>query len=115
MSPHTAEAPQGRRVQNHRDESRASGGRRRRRLELPTVTRSVAASRLLSRLGFSERHPPVERKPLMRGWIHAAFTPVVFVLGLIAGVLAKWLLPGTWYIVLGAMAGSAVGAWRTAR
>lgn len=91
MSSHTAEAPQGRRVQDHRDESRAPGGRRRPRLELPTVTRSVAASRLLSRLGFSERHPPVERKPLMRGWIHAAFTPVVFVLGLIAVLQAPSL------------------------
>lgn len=37
---------------------------------------------------------------------------------LVAGgssLLAKWLLPGTWYIVLGALAGSAVGAWRAAR
>ncbi len=32
-----------------------------------------------------------------------------------ASLLSKWLLPGTWYIVLGALAGSAVGAWRTAR
>lgn len=28
---------------------------------------------------------------------------------------AKWLLPGTWYIVLGALAGSAIGAWRAVR
>lgn len=37
---------------------------------------------------------------------------------LVAGgssLLAKWLMPGTWYIVLGALAGSAVGAWRAAR
>lgn len=90
MSPHTAEAPQGRRVQDHRDESRASGGRRRHRLELPTVTRSVAASRLLA-AGLLGAASPVERKPLMRGWIHAAFTPVVFVLGLIAVLLAPSL------------------------
>ncbi|MGD9509664.1 MAG: AzlC family ABC transporter permease [Geminicoccaceae bacterium] len=32
-----------------------------------------------------------------------------------ASLLCKWLLPGTWYIVLGALAGSAVGAWRAAR
>ena len=34
---------------------------------------------------------------------------------LVAGgvaVAAKWWLPGTWYIVLGAVAGSLVGAWR---
>lgn len=34
---------------------------------------------------------------------------------LVAGgiaVAAKWTLPGTWYIVLGAVAGSLVGAWR---
>lgn len=34
---------------------------------------------------------------------------------LVAGgvaVAAKWALPGTWYIVLGALAGSLVGAWR---
>jgi 4-azaleucine resistance transporter AzlC len=30
-------------------------------------------------------------------------------------VLAKALLPGTWYIVLGALAGSLLGAWRDAR
>lgn len=37
---------------------------------------------------------------------------------LVAGgtsLIAKWLLPGTWYIVLGALAGSAAGAWRTRR
>jgi len=27
-------------------------------------------------------------------------------------VAAKWWLPGTWYIVLGAVAGSLIGAWR---
>jgi predicted branched-subunit amino acid permease len=32
-----------------------------------------------------------------------------------SSLLAKWLLPGTWYIVLGAVAGSAVGAWRGSR
>jgi 4-azaleucine resistance transporter AzlC len=32
-----------------------------------------------------------------------------------ASLLCKWLLPGTWYIVVGALAGSAVGAWRAAR
>lgn len=34
---------------------------------------------------------------------------------LVAGgiaVAAKWTLPGTWYIVLGAVAGSLIGAWR---
>ncbi len=34
---------------------------------------------------------------------------------LVAGgvaVAAKWMLPGTWYIVLGALTGSLVGAWR---
>ena len=30
-------------------------------------------------------------------------------------VLAKWWLPGTWYIVLGAVAGSLIGAWRDSR
>jgi 4-azaleucine resistance transporter AzlC len=37
---------------------------------------------------------------------------------LIAGgvaVAAKWVLPGTWYIVLGAVAGSLAGAWRDSR
>ena len=37
---------------------------------------------------------------------------------LVAGgvaVAAKWWLPGTWYIVLGALSGSLVGAWRDAR
>jgi 4-azaleucine resistance transporter AzlC len=37
---------------------------------------------------------------------------------LLAGAVAataKLLLPGTWYIVLGALAGSLVGAWRDAR
>lgn len=32
-----------------------------------------------------------------------------------AAVLAKAWLPGTWYIVLGALAGSLLGAWRDAR
>ena len=27
-------------------------------------------------------------------------------------VAAKWWLPGTWYIVLGAVTGSLIGAWR---
>lgn len=30
-------------------------------------------------------------------------------------VAAKWILPGTWYIVLGAVAGSLLGAWRDSR
>ncbi len=30
-------------------------------------------------------------------------------------VAAKWWLPGTWYIVLGAVGGSLIGAWRDAR
>ena len=37
---------------------------------------------------------------------------------LVAGatsLAAKWGLPGTWYIVLGALAGSAAGAWRATR
>ena len=37
---------------------------------------------------------------------------------LVAGglaVAAKWWLPGTWYIVLGAVAGSLIGAWRDSR
>ena len=37
---------------------------------------------------------------------------------LVAGglaVAAKWWLPGTWYIILGAVAGSLVGAWRDSR
>ena len=37
---------------------------------------------------------------------------------LVAGgvaVAAKWSLPGTWYIVLGAVSGSLVGAWRDSR
>ena len=37
---------------------------------------------------------------------------------LVAGgvaVAAKWSLPGTWYIVLGAVSGSFVGAWRDSR
>lgn len=37
---------------------------------------------------------------------------------LVAGgvaVAAKWGLPGTWYIVLGAVGGSLVGAWRDSR
>ncbi len=48
----------------------------------------MARSRLLARFGATEKHPPVPRKPLLRGWIHAAFTPVVFVLGLIAMLAA---------------------------
>lgn len=99
MSPHTPEAPQDARPQGSQDQdfqdrddgARSSRARRRSRLELPVVTRSVTGSRLLSRLGFTEQHPPVERKPLMRGWIHAAFTPVVFVLGLISVLLAPSL------------------------
>ena len=37
---------------------------------------------------------------------------------LVAGgvaVAAKWSLPGTWYIILGAVSGSLVGAWRDSR
>lgn len=37
---------------------------------------------------------------------------------LVAGgvaVAAKWWLPGTWYIILGAVGGSLVGAWRDSR
>jgi 4-azaleucine resistance transporter AzlC len=37
---------------------------------------------------------------------------------LVAGgvaVAAKWSLPGTWYIVLGAVSGSLIGAWRDSR
>ena len=30
-------------------------------------------------------------------------------------VAAKWTLPGTWYIILGAVAGSLLGAWRASR
>ncbi|WP_144791501.1 hemolysin III family protein [Kocuria palustris] len=79
MSPHTADARQQR-----RDPARS-----RRALEQhPTVGGAVARSRLLARFGATEKHPPVPRKPLLRGWIHAAFTPVVFVLGLIAMLAA---------------------------
>lgn len=101
MAPHTSEAAQNDRLHDSRRDgrdprekdgtARSSGARRPSRFELPVVTRSVAGSRMLSRLGFSEQHPPVERKPLMRGWIHAAFTPVVFVLGLLAVLLAPSL------------------------
>ena len=37
---------------------------------------------------------------------------------LVAGglaIAAKWWLPGTWYIILGAVAGSLIGAWRDRR
>ena len=32
-----------------------------------------------------------------------------------AALLGKWLLPGTWYIIVGALAGSGFGAWRATR
>lgn len=56
--------------------------------EVREVRESVARSPLLSRLGSSSSHPPVPRKPAWRGWIHAGFTPLLFVLGLIAVLLA---------------------------
>ena len=37
---------------------------------------------------------------------------------LVAGsvaLLVKWLLPGTWYLIAGGLAGSLVGAWRDVR
>lgn len=51
---------------------------------VPLVTRAVARSRLLGRLGAHPAHPAVPRKPTLRGWIHAAFTPVVVVLVVLA-------------------------------
>ena len=32
-----------------------------------------------------------------------------------AAVATKWLVPGTWYIIVGALAGSLLGAWRDRR
>lgn len=75
MSPHPSE-PAGRRP------------RRSPHSAAPTITGTVSGSRLLARLASTEDHPPVPRKPLLRGWIHAAFTPVVSVLGLLAVLLA---------------------------
>lgn len=55
---------------------------------IPDVVETVAHSPFLHKLGSTLAHPPVPRKPSWRGWIHAAFTPVAFVMVLVAVILA---------------------------
>ncbi|MDO4255143.1 MAG: hemolysin III family protein [Kocuria sp.] len=58
---------------------------------IPDVVETVARSPFLHQLGSTLAHPPVPRKPRWRGWIHAGFTPVAFVMVLIAVLLAPTL------------------------
>lgn len=67
-----------------------SPARRRRRVApvIPDVLETVARSPFLHKLGSTLAHPPVPRKPSWRGWIHAGFTPIAFVMVLVAMILA---------------------------
>ena len=66
-------------------------------------------------LGSGLPHHGLLRRPARRLLARAAAMPLPWLVAGGIAVAAKWWLPGTWYIILGAVAGSLVGAWRDSR